>query len=183
MSRKKTPAVSRTFSGEDLIAVDGDAEARTPRARAKSPSEPRTPTKGPPLLSKNIFSLGSPLVTPKLDRSKLKYRSSPLSVSVEEPKAELIIDPDQYRAEDIYISSGFTKKVLHESAEAVREGDPRFRWPSVEADEDEQLLRRFDMEAMVSLSLAEQLQQQQPLQRQPLLQLKTTGILCQYPYK
>lgn len=149
MSRKKTPAAPRTFSEEDVIDIDGHTEACTPRARPKSPSEPRTPTKGRPSLSKNQSSLESPLVTPKLDRNKLKYRPS---VSVEEPKAE-VVDPDKYRAADIYTSSGFTQKVLQESADAVREGDPRFRWPAVEADEDEQLLRRFDMEAMYGPSV------------------------------
>lgn len=154
MARKKIPDFGNTLSDEDVIEVThpcrySDVEMRTPRARRSSPIEPRTPSKGP---SAKASCLDSPLVTPKLDRKKTKYRSSPSSVSVEVTKP-VFVHEDAYRAPDIFVSSGFTQDELETSAEAVREGDPLLRWASVEADEDEQLLRRFDMEAMYGPSV------------------------------
>lgn len=151
MPRKQTPSTTHTLSDDDVIEVGhpcrySGVEMRTPRARRSSPTEPRTPSKGP---SAKTPCLDSPLVTPKLDRKKTKYRSSPSSVPVEGTKP-VFVHEDTYRAPEIFASSGFTQDELETSAEAVRREDRRLRWASVEADEDEQLLRRFDMESMVS---------------------------------
>lgn len=153
MEENKTPRVLQSLSDDDVTEVDhpcrySQVEMRTPRARPQNPSEPRTPSKRQ---SAKTFSLGSPLVTPKLDQKKAKYRSTRRPAEVAKPEfGDKDIKPD---AKKNFLSPGFTQKELEVSAHAVRTEDSRFKWPAVEADEDEQLLRRFDMEAMYGPSV------------------------------
>ncbi|OEH78148.1 DNA polymerase delta subunit [Cyclospora cayetanensis] len=157
MPRKEPSKAINTLSDDEVMKVGlpcnfSNLEMRTPRATRRSPSsEPRTPSKGP---AAKTFSLGSPMVTPKLGRKKTKYRVTPPAASsvAPEPKPESAI-PDSYRAPEVFASSGFPQRELEASAEAVRKGDPRLKWCSAEADEAEQLLRRFDMEAMYGPSV------------------------------
>ena len=133
-------------------------EMRTPRARPRSPSEPRTPSKGP---AGKPFTLGSPLVTPKLDRRKTKYRAAApaaatpaaataaATAATDAPTAAPV-NPSKYRSPERFAAPGFTEKELKDTPDAVVKGNPRLKWCPAEADETEQLLRRFDMEAMVS---------------------------------
>ncbi|KAL8452798.1 hypothetical protein Emag_002171 [Eimeria magna] len=142
------------LSDDDVIEVGhpcrySEVEMRTPRARRQSPSEPRTPSKGPS--SAKTSRVGSPLVTPKLDRRKAKHRCLPPAAS---EKPQPIFAQEEHRiATDKFPSPGFSQEVLETSADAVRKGDPNLRWCSIEADEDEQLLRRFDLEAMYGPSV------------------------------
>ncbi|KAL8273706.1 hypothetical protein Esti_002306 [Eimeria stiedai] len=146
--------MASNLSDDDVIEVGhpcrfSEVEMRTPRARRQSPSEPRTPSKGPS--SAKTSRLGSPLVTPKLDRRKVKYRSLPAAV-LGKPQPTFAQE-EQKIAIDKFPSPGFSQEVLNSSADAVRIGNSTLRWCSTEADEDEQLLRRFDLEAMYGPSV------------------------------
>lgn len=152
MPRQKTPGITHSDSG--VIEVGhpcrySEVEMRTPRANGYTPPEPRTPSKAP---SAKTFSLDSPLVTPKLDKKKTKYRSTPSPVAVEEP-TPCFVHSYESSAKAKFLSPGFTQEELEASAESVRKGAPKLRWCSVEADEDEQLLRRFDLEPMYGPSV------------------------------
>ncbi|CDJ30340.1 DNA polymerase delta subunit 4, putative [Eimeria mitis] len=177
MALKKAPVAPSNISDEDVIEVSRPCrfpqheihEMRTPRSRPRSPSEPRTPSKDS---ASKPFTLGSPLVTPKLDRRKTKHRVPPPSTAAtaatataaaaaaagaaattQEPKATAPISPRKYCRPEAFASSGYTEKELKSTADAVMKGDPRLKWYSAEADETEQLLRRFDMEAMYGPSV------------------------------
>lgn len=150
MARKKASEITHISSDDEVVGVGhpcrySEVEMRTPRARRASPSEPRTPSKSP----SKTFCLDSPLVTPKLDKRKTKHRSSSCPVVVEDEAK-----PDgEHSAKDSYLSPGFTKEELEASARAVRKGNSKLRWCSAEADDDEQLLRRFDLEPMYGPSV------------------------------
>lgn len=149
MSRKKT-SVPRNVPDDEYLEVGylchhADVEMHTPRARRQSPSEPCTPTKD---ASAKTSRLGSPLVTPKLDRKKTKYRFNNLPV-IDLSQSEFSLhDEDDVRGN--FLSPGFTLEELAAIADSVRRGRSDVKWPRAEAEEDEQLLRRFDLEAMVS---------------------------------
>ncbi|KAL8428085.1 hypothetical protein Efla_000184 [Eimeria flavescens] len=152
MPRNKPSGLAPNLSDDEVTEIGhacrfSELEMRTPRARRQSPSEPRTPSKGSS--SAKTACVGSPLVTPKLDKRKTKYRSVAARV-VEEPLPDFLHQPVN---SDKFPSTGFSQEVIDASAEAVRRGNPHFRWCSIEADEDEQLLRRFDLEAVYGPSM------------------------------
>lgn len=150
MSRKKRSESVDIISDDDVIEVGhpcrySEVEVRTPRARPRSPSEPRTPSKGP---RSKTDCPDSPLVTPKLDRRKMKHRASAAAAAAADPESYFDTNESETVIDSYFVAPGYTQEELDKCARDVVYIDPRLRWSSAEADDDEQLLRKFDMEPM-----------------------------------
>lgn len=152
MVRKKTPERGDS-SDEDVIEVGGgrphEVQVQTPRKPRNISKEPSTPTKGPP---SNRHLLESPLVTPKLDKRKTRHARHTQSAA-EGTRGRFVLDCANGTTERAAPLASKPKEVLNSNAEHIGEKDFKLRWASVEADEDEQLLRKFDLEALYGPSV------------------------------